>query len=193
MTKPFNSQFHCSNCNTWQTQESLFGRWIRNNPYLDSGSGYAVTDQDYWIHRYKTFRGREFQLLIGVEVKTMGAALSDSQKDTIHIINQVMRNRRKTPTKNLLWQSGNAPLTVYSFIAKRKIDLRCLGMHVLTFSGLGPQDSEWIKWDSSFIDEKTLTGILAGDLDPDNPSREIDLRSHHAKDEEFFGESINAE
>jgi hypothetical protein len=179
VTRPFNQQFHCSNCNTWQTQETLFGRWIRNNPSLESRSGYCVVDQDYWVHRFKTYAGKEFQCLMLVEIKTMGADLTPAQTDTLHIINQFLRNRRQTPTKELRFQAGNF-VNAYSTMNGRRVQVRAYGMHVLRFSGLGPQDSEWITWDRSEIDVDTLTKVLRFDLDPDDISKPLDLRSHHA-------------
>ena len=179
MTRPFNAQFHCNNCKTWQTQETAFGRWIRNNSKLDSRAGYVVTDQDYWIHRYRTEHGREFQLLMAVEIKTMGAELTKVQTDTLHIVNQMLRNRRQTPTKERRWQAGSAPLKVRSEFLGREVTLKALGMHVLTFSGLGPDDSDWIKWNRHNIDADTLTEILAFTRDPDFPDRLLDLRNHH--------------
>jgi len=177
-TKAFNQQYHCSNCKTVQTQETLFGRWIRGNPELDSGDGYVVTDQDYWIHKYKHFGNRSFQCLMLVEIKTMGARLSASQTETLYIANQLMRNRRQTPTKELKHQAGGGVTKVWSIMNNTHVVLKAFGMHVLTFSGLGPEDSDWIKWDNRQIDEKVLTQLLRFDLDPDtlNP---LDLKSHH--------------
>jgi len=180
MTRPFNQQFHCPNCNTWNTAETHFGRWIRNNPRLDSRNGYSVVDQDYWVHKFKTFENREFQLIMCVEIKTMWADLSDAQRDTLHIVNQLMRNRRQTPTKDLRYQAGSAPLSAFSVMRKAEVFLRAYGMHVLRFSGLGPDDSKLIEWDGKDIDADILTQIIGFDLDPDT-LRPIDLRNHHQK------------
>ena len=183
MTRSFNQQFHCANCKTWQTAETLFGRWIRSNPDLDSRHGYSVTDQDYWIHKYKTHETRRFQLLMLVEIKTMGAALSEAQKDTLYQVNQLMRNRRQTPTKELRYQTSSGPLKVKSTMLGGEVVMRAFGMHVLTFSGLGPDDSEWIRWDRTQISVDQLTSILRFDLDPDT-LRELDLRLHHQNAEQ---------
>lgn len=183
MTRSFNQQFHCANCKTWQTAETLFGRWIRSNPDLDSRHGYSVTDQDYWIHKYKTHETRRFQLLMLVEIKTMGAELSEAQRDTLYQVNQLMRNRRQTPTKELRYQTSSGPLTVKSTMLGGEVVMRAFGMHVLTFSGLGPDDSEWIRWDRTQISVDQLTSILRFDLDPDT-LRELDLRLHHQNAEQ---------
>ena len=181
MTRQFNAQFHCPNCKTWQTQETSFGRWIRNNPDLDSAKGYCVIDQDYKIHQYKTHGNREFQCMMEVEIKTMGADLSPAQSDTLWISDQLLRNRRDTPTKSERQkrrQSGAGVSSVYSQMQHRYVRIRHYGVHVLTFSGLGPDDSEWIRWDKTMIDEATLTKILRLDLDPDT-LKPLDLRNHH--------------
>lgn len=184
MTRPFNGHYHCSNCKTWQTQETAFGRWIRNNGELDSSLGYCVTDLDMTISEFKTihqFRSRysrDFQLIMDIEIKTMGADLSQSQRDTLHIRNQLMRNRRQTPTKGLVFQAGIAP-DVFSVINGRKVKVRCYGIHVLRFSGLGPDDSQWMLWDGKEITSDTLTKLLRFDLDPDT-LKPIDLRNHHS-------------
>ena len=179
MTRQFNAQYHCSNCKTWQTQETMFGRWIRNNRDLDSAKGYCVTDQDYWIHRFMVDRSRAFQCIMMVEIKTMGAELSKAQSDTLWIIDQIMRNRKTTPTKSeVRLQAGSGPVKVRSAMAKTDVFLKAFGVHVLTFSGLGPDDSEWIRWDSKNVDTQTLTSILRFDLDPDT-LKKIDFRNHH--------------
>jgi len=51
-------------------------------------------------------------------------------------------------------------------------------MHVLRFSGLGPDDSKFIEWDDKDINADTLTDLLRFDLDPDT-LKPIDLRNHH--------------
>jgi hypothetical protein len=160
------------------THETSFGRWIRNNPQLDSKDGFCVIDQDYWIHRYKTYGNRAFQLLMMVEIKTWNAALSKAQQDTLHMANQVMRNRRQTPTSKVQWQAGNSITKTYSVMANMEVNLRVYGVHVLRFSGLGPDDSDKIYWDEVLIDKEKLTGLLRFDIDPDT-LRPLDLRSHH--------------
>lgn len=183
-TRQHNQQVHCPNCGCMITHETSFGRWIRNNRKLDSGKGYCVIDQDYWIHRFKTYGDRGFQLLMGVEIKTWCSQPSDAQRDTLHMVNQVMRNRRQTPTKDVVFQAGSAPLTARSLMLNADVKIRVFGIHVLRFSGLGPDDSDHIWWDRNEsgdwreIDKETLEGILQFDLDPDT-LKPLDLRSHH--------------
>lgn len=185
MTRPFNQQVHCPNCGIWITHETSFGRWIRNNPELDSGHGYSVIDQDYWIHQFKRYGGRDFQCLMLVEIKTLGGELTENQRDTLHIANQLMRNRKQ---KNLSFQAGRGPGVIgKSLMTGKNIMLRAYGMHVLRFSQLGPDDSDWIKWDNKTIDKPTLTELLRFDLDPDTLTP-IDLRQHHKATETILEE-----
>lgn len=180
MTRVFQATTWCPNCQTWHTAETAFSQWIRTNPALDSGKGYCVVDQDMWVHRYKTERGRDFQLIMCVETKTNGADLTPAQRDTLLIVNQLMRNRRQTPTKQLKHQSGHGIAKAYSAIMNREVVVKAFGMHVLRFSGMGPQDSREMWWDRRQIDAELLTKILSFDLDPDT-LQPMDFRSHHAR------------
>ena len=176
MTRSFNQLITCPNCGTWITHETSFGRWIRNNTELDSVKGYSVTDQDYWIHKFKVHNNREFQCLMLVEIKTMGAKLSDNQRDTLHMVNQLTRNRGQI---NKNWQAGRGPIAFgKSLMTGKDVILRAYGMHVLTFSHLGPDDSSEIIWDKTSIDKAILTSLLKFDLDPDT-MLPLDLRLHH--------------
>ena len=185
MTRPHLAQFYCPNCQTYHTAESGFGRWIRNNPALDSRSGFCVVDQDYWVHAYKTHETREFQCLMCVEIKTHGGKMSYAQRDTLHIVNQLLRNRRATPTKSDARAGGSSVRTVHSAALGREINLRSFGAFVLTFDGLGPDDSSVITWGggdgrSKYVEIscEVLTGLLRFDLDPDT-LKPLDLRNHH--------------
>lgn len=179
MTRQHNLQIHCPNCGVMITHETSFGRWIRNNKQLDSSNGYCVIDQDYWIHRFKTFRDRDFQLIMLVEIKTHGSDLTNAQRDTLLFVNEIMRNDRNTPTKKLPWYFGGSSIRkVKSIIAGKEVILRTYGMHTLRFSGLGPDDSDTIFWDKKLINLDVLTSILRFDLDP-FVLRPIDLRNHH--------------
>lgn len=180
MTRPFLQQFHCPNCKTWNASETLFSRWLRDHEELRSTDGYGITDIDYLVHKFRTHKGRDFQLIMQVEVKTLGAPMRDSQRDSLHIHNQLIRNRRETPTKRLKHQSGTAPMNVVSLMSREFVRVMHFGVHSLQFEGLGPQDSKWIKWDLKEVNEETLTKILRMDVDPDTlkPMSEV-LRSHH--------------
>lgn len=151
-------------------------------------SEYCVSDLDAMVterrvvHQYRTKEyGRSFQLFMILEIKTQGADLSKSQRDTLHILNQIVRNRRQTPTKVLRFQAGNAPLQVHSLLTNQEVNVRHFGVHLLRFSGLGPDDSDWIKWNKIDIDADTLTQLLRFDLDPDTlKPMDESLRNHHS-------------
>jgi hypothetical protein len=178
MTRLMRQKYTCAHCGKDSTAETAFSRWTRANPDLDSSYGICIIDQDYWVHRFKSHKGRDFQLLMGVEVKTHSSEPSPAQKDTLLAVNQVMRNRRQTPTKENKFQSGNAATQIASFMLNRRVWLRTFGMHLLTFSGHGPDDSVVITWDKTRITKEILTKIIKFDLDPDTLN-ELDLRSHH--------------
>ena len=174
MTRPFNQIINCPHCNEEITAEPAFGRWIRNNPELDSYDGYCVIDQDYWVHEFSTYRGKDFQLIMMVEIKTFRAMPTLAQKDTLHVIDQITRNRRNGKIK----QAGNSIQKVYSYASEKEVYIRSYGAHLLTFSHSGPDDSDWIKWNQRIVSEDILTKILRFDLDPDT-LKKIDLRYHH--------------
>lgn len=188
MTKPHSQQIYCPNCHIWITHETSFGRWIRNNELLDSVLGFAVTDQDYFIHQFKRHGDREIQCLMQIEIKQFGKLLSESQQETLHIQNQLLRNRKN---KSLNWQSGFRLQKVWSTKHKKNISVRHFGIHVLTFSQLGPDDSKTIRWDQKRdITLDVLTSILRFDLDPDS-LRRMDLRLHHKTREHLVMEETD--
>ena len=188
MTRQFNQQSHCPNCQTWHTSETMFGRWIRNNAKLDSARGICVLDSDYWIHKFKTYdpingrSSREIQCIMLVEIKTNGCSLTDAQRDTLHIVNQIMRNRSETPTKKMIHQAGVSVVKVRSLMRDAPVTAWCYGAHLLRFSGLGPDDSEEITWDNKYrITIDQLTDLLNFDLHPDT-MMPMDFRIHHYKE-----------
>jgi hypothetical protein len=117
---------------------------------------------------------------MAVEIKTMGAELTDAQKDTLHVWNQITRNRKQTATNAIKHQAGQTVTEVYSHVAKCEIILKAFGVHVLTFSGLGPDDSKSIQWDKKGITQEQLVGLLRFDVEPDNfTSMDEFLRLRH--------------
>lgn len=175
---------HCRHCGHETTAESAFSRWIRLQPDLDSSKGLCVIDQDFILHKFKTAGNKAIQCMMWIEIKTHGAECSLAQKDTLHIFNQIARNRRQTPTKKNKHQAGDAPLKVFSIWSRGKglVSLKMYGAHILTFSGSGPEDSEWIKWDKSLIDVEMLKKILCFDVDPDNLRTKDPHRIRHQTD-----------
>ena len=180
MTRAFNDRLDCPYCGKTSTVETAFGRWVREHPELESHDGYTTCDHDLRWHKFRTELGRNFQLMMNIEIKSFGAYPTKSQLDTMHIENQLLRNRRQTPTKEMVWQAGTAPLQVYSRMNRCRVWVRHFGVHLLRFSHQGPDDSEWIKWDKKQINAETLLGLLKFDLDPDT-LRAMDWRSHHQK------------
>lgn len=145
---------------------------------LPAREGLSITDADYVVHRFKTYGSREFQCIMMIEVKTFTRKLPDAQRDTLYILHQLMRNRRDTPTKETLHQSGTTITKAHSFILGRDVNVRSFGTFVLTFSESGPEDSDEIFWNKERITEETLVSLLRFELDPET-RRPIDLRSHH--------------
>lgn len=141
-----------------------------------------MVDTDYMVHQFRTHGDRTFQLFMAVEIKTMNAELSDAQRDTLLIADQLLRNRKKTPTNNPRRQASGQMHMVYSHMLKKTVWLRAFGCHVLTFSRLGPDDSDLIRWDRRPITVEQLTGLLSFSLDPDT-LKPLDLRLHHRKTE----------
>jgi hypothetical protein len=143
-----------------------------------------MLNSDLWVHHYKTDRGRDFQCIMLVELKTFGAELDKYQRDTLLIVNQILRNRRQTPTSTPISQAGTAPLKVNSHIAQRRVVLKAFGVHVLRLSADTPDNSEWMQWDKArfgqggFIDREQLVKLLRFELDPDTLGP-LDLRRHH--------------
>jgi len=163
-----------------------FGDWLRQNPRLDSVQHLiAATDVDFLIHKYTPRQERRevdksyLDLLMLVEVKTFFAEPSYSQRDTLSVIEQLLRlatvkgNRRRTIKINE---------TRIEHLSKSKIrSIRWYGVHLLQLSGDSPANSATILWDKKKISEHHLTSILCLDFDPDYPTRRIDTRRHHRR------------
>ncbi len=146
---------------------------------LESSEGYCVTDQDYTVHKFMIVGNRDVQLIMDVEIKTMAAEVSIEQADTLHIKNQLMRK-------------AGTLVDVVSVKNKRMVKARPYGVHVLRFSGLGPDDSERIRWDKHPITINQLTSILRFDLDPDT-LEPIDLRDHDTVSTRVIGSAGSGE
>ena len=153
------------------TQTGIHG-WIRNNPNLDSvRAGLTVMDSDLWVHRYKTEGGREFQFLMLVEIKEFGKDMDRSQRDTLHIINQLLRNRRNVrPEWNADECDGRPRITrVHSLISNQTVSVLCYGAHRLSVHGDGTY-TQWnrLTWDNKKeISYEQLEQLLRFELDPD--------------------------
>lgn len=186
MTRQFNAKIRCQHCGGITTEETPMNRWIRNHPLLDSKNGIAVFDIDILLHRFrlaKDLKGeREIECMMFIEVKTFGAKPSISQRDTLSLLNQTLRNRKRNrfgdPRRQVDCQLGLS----YSLAKRKEIRLRLLGGHLLQLSGADPGASEWMKWDNKHIDINTLVELMLFDRDPDNlgASREDWMRRRSA-------------
>jgi len=180
MTRIYRDTINCPRCNYQIKIEAPIKQWIRHHPELDSSDGFTAFDHDLVWHRWRTTHGREVQFMMIIEIKTHGADLSDSQHDSMIIANQLLRNRRQTPTKDIRYQAGTGPQKVYSPLKRSDIRVRHFGIHLWRMQGATPEDSSWMKWDKQAIDTETLLAVLKYELDPDT-LRPMDCRSHHKK------------
>ena len=172
MTRQFNSRIRCQHCGNLTTEESPMERWIRNHPRLDSKNGVVRFDVDILLHRFKVtsdLKGeREIEFMMFIEVKTFGAELTRAQRDTLGLLNQTLRNRRKNNHSNPKRQSEGQPQKSYSIAKQKEISLRLLGGHLLQMSGVDPDTSDWLKWDTKQITAEDLVDLMLFDRDPDN-------------------------
>lgn len=178
MTKPFNVWNTCQHCGKQTSAETGFGRWMRNHPELRSNIAHIVrTDTDHTILRYKThYQGRDFQLMMCIEVKEFGAKPDPAQKDILRFQHEFLMHTSRNKHKALTFRSKS----IYSEMLKRVVRLRHYGFHLLQFEKTSPEDSAWIKWDHREIAIDTLVGLLAMDVHPWNlrPMDEF-LRDRH--------------
>ena len=148
-------------------------------------------DLDHIVHRY-TFPqyGRNLQAVMIIEVKTYvdftkKELIRVQQADSLHLINQLFRNRRTNIHKKAKWQAGTSGVWAFSLYAKRNVMVRFYGVHGLYFSGAGPEDSDRIDWDCTKINIITLKRLLRFEIDPDT-LRDIDTRVHQKKEKLLF-------
>lgn len=181
MTRTFNEKVRCQNCGHEHTAESDFERWMRGCQELDSRSeGIVRFDLDVLLHKYKNVQDnkgdRTIQCMMFVEVKTHLAEPSDSQRDTLSLLNSVMRNRVRNIHSNPRKQMGGQPRKVYSQQRKAEVALFLFGGHLLRLSGTTPMNSEIIIWDNTQIDVQQLIELLKFERDPDRPLKKLDIR-----------------
>jgi hypothetical protein len=184
MTRCFYQRIRCKACGKEMENESDFSQEIRHRKEMDSShtgvSDIDAESQRLIVHKYRDGGVRDVQTMLEIEVKTHGADLSFSQKDTLSMHNQVIRNRRNTPTKRSKRQTGNGPLKVWSECAKGMVWMRHFGIHILVFDGTCVANSETIKWDGRKITKDDLWNLLEFRIDPDT-FKPIEARSHHKR------------
>lgn len=184
MTRAFNSKIRCTRCGEEFTQETEFERWMRNEKDLRSELGLVRFDIDMLLHKYmwKTNRfgyDRAIQCLMFIEVKTHNAVCTKAQSDTLHMLNQILRNRRSNihSEKQGAHLGDHTPLgSAYSIMCGSKIKLRMFGGHLLQFSGTDPTNSSEIRWDGKQVTIGELKDLLRFIRDPDNPNKFISFR-----------------
>lgn len=179
MTTQFRRVAKCKGCGEEIPLEDEMGQWIRLHRELDSGKGFAFMDKDIVVHRWKIDHGREFQCVMFVEVKSRGADLSESQRDTMLIVNQLFRNDRTTPTKKSRQHIASSISIVFSSMRRTHVKVKALGYHALKLNGSTPDDSEKIIWDAREITVDMLIKLLKFELHPDT-LLPMDFRIHHA-------------
>jgi hypothetical protein len=187
LTKEYNLKVRCPNCGCWHPAENSFNAWVRSHRDLDSvKDGITRFDCDVLLHRYKFTQdgksSRELQCLMFIEVKTHGANASPAQRDTLGILSQALRNRRKNINADKCGRHlGDhvPPAKAYSVILNRDIKLLMYGGHLLRMSHNTPEDSDWMTWDDNpqksshdfdenrVINPDELVMLLRFEIDPD--------------------------
>lgn len=180
MTTAYRRTARCPNCNWDVPLEDEISSWIRHHPELKSCLGFTFMDKDLVCHRFKTTHGRGFQCLMFVEFKSCGAQLNDTQRDTMHMVNQMFRTDSSTPTKKARRHTEQTPKTVRSFLGGSEVRVKAFGYHLVRMNGRNPSLSNQIIWDKTEIAEDTLVALLRFDVNPDT-LRPMDWRIHHHK------------
>ena len=181
MTRTFNEKIRCPSCGHNHTAETAFERWVRNNRSLDSVRESIVRfDLDLLLHRYKTptdGKGtRDIQCMMFIEIKTFMAKVSDAQRDTLSLLNQVMRNRKPNIHSNPRRQVKNQICRAYSKMLNKEVRLLLYGGHLLQMDGTCPNSSSLMLWDNKPIDPIRLEELLRFERDPDRPENKMDHR-----------------
>lgn len=159
--------------------DTPFGDWIRRHPGLASiQERLSVSDSDYWIHRYRAHTDkvgeRAIDSIMLVELKTFMRDLPFAQRDTLALVNQLLRmvSVRPDGRRRHVILNGLRPGE------RRKV--RCFGVHTLQLSKDRPDNSDVILWDGKYLTEELLVEVLRFERDPDNPMKATpDLRRHH--------------
>lgn len=157
-----------------QEDPRSFNAWTRRNPILDSKRGFTWCDLDVVWHQYAvTTRGvldRSIQNIMVIETKSNGAPLRNCQRDTLRFLHHHYGGRKdRFPSCENLKDSRG-----------RVVRVRYWGIYLLEFSGHGPSDSEWIKWNGRVITVDQLLLLLQFKIHPET-LRERDERDHHAR------------
>lgn len=154
---------------------------MRNNDDLASSRGIVRFDLDVLLHKYITTKDgkgtRDIQSMMFIEIKTFMANPSEAQRDTLHLLNQILRNKKPNIHSTPRWQPNTAVTTAYSLANKRNIRLRLYGGHLLQLEKTSPENSDCMYWDREYpIGPQELVELMTFVRDPDNPERLLDYR-----------------
>ena len=154
---------------------------MRNNKCLDSVRESIVRfDLDLLLHRYKTTTDgkgtRDIQCMMFIEIKTFMAKISDAQRDTLSLLNQVMRNRKPNIHSSPRRQIKNQICRAYSRMLKKDVTLFLYGGHLLQMDGTCPKSSSLMLWDYKPINIDCLEKLLRFEMNPDRPDIKLDHR-----------------
>lgn len=121
-----------------------------------------------------------------VEVKSFGSHMSIAQKDTLSLLNQVLRNRTKNKhaDRHGRHAANHVPMAkAYSHAIKKDIRLKLFGGHLLQMETDDPEIGN-LQWDFKDIGLDTLISLLRFEIDPDTMN-EIDWRRRYNDFEEL--------
>lgn len=162
MTAPYRGEY-----------ERPFNTWVRNHPKLGSGPNEAalsIQNLDFIIHKYlvredKTGYVLNHIHLMLIELKTMGAAMRDPQRDTLWVLDQLLSAADKRVVNTL----SRGPKTTFYH-----------GLHLLRLSGTTPDDSAQMCWDKKTdpITADTLVGLLRFEIEA-HTLKPREERNHH--------------
>lgn len=187
-TREMGEWVDCPKCKERHTKETAFERWVRNHPKLDSRTaGIVRFDLDVLLHLYMTKidgKGRrELQAMMFIEVKTNWGEATQAQADTLHILNQLLNNRKPNIHglgKGARAKSSVRPVAVRSLISRKLVHCWLMGGHCLRMDGADPPSSNKMEWDHKPITCDQLIGLLTFELDPHDPEKKIDWRRRYA-------------
>jgi hypothetical protein len=182
------------------TFQPPFNQWLQRQADLDSRNyRMAVADNDLLIHKYSSRIGKvryEYEMttdnrdcidhLMQVEVKAFMSELTNSQEDSLYLLDAVLRAACAKNGRRRYIEIPDRRMP--SFIRH----VRCYGVHVLTLSGADPDTSDQMFWDETPITQHQLIEILRFDRDPDSPMRMMDTRIHHVPKRNTLGELLLA-
>ncbi len=185
MTTDWREYTGCPACGAQVSTEYPFDAWVRTHPDLESiKDGIVITDGDKWIHRCAIRTGgvadKSVQYLMSVEVKSFARDLKPSQRDTLAIINVLLRTmpwKEQRSNGRLISDHAQNVRTVYSHLNGRYIQILCYGIHKLRLSDGTPDDSKWMTWDDKPITTAQLVGLFRFDLNPDS-LKKLEHRHH---------------